>query len=221
MAFPPTIPTSFVPHPTSSVPRRFRSDFTGAFGFFAYAVFGVVFALALGVFFYGRILAAEQSAKDAELAKAESTIDPETINSFIRLRDRLVVGKTLLENHVAFSGPFALFETLVPVNVRFVSLHLSIDDAKAVKLEGSGIAKSFNALAVASTAFARDGNIRDAIFSNIDVDPQNNSVSFSFSASLDAKIVAFSPDARSAVAAPVTASTSPSDALPSDVSSMP
>ena len=75
MDLPPTIPTSFVPQSAAAAARRFRSDFTGAFGYFAYGVLGIVFLLALGVFAYGRILANQQASEDATLAKAEAAID--------------------------------------------------------------------------------------------------------------------------------------------------
>lgn len=210
MDLPRTIPTSFVPQPASAAGRKSHSDFTGAFGFLAYAILGIVFALAIGVFLYGRILAAEQSSKDAELQKAEAAIDPATIESFVQLRDRLDSSKTLLANHIAFSGFFAALETLLPATVRFTSIHLSIAAASAsaptsasgqtITFEGTGVAKSFNALAAASNSFAADGRIEDAIFSNFTIN-KDNSVSFSLSASLDPKLVAFAP-------APVTTASS-------------
>ncbi len=189
---PPTIPTSFVPHSSGAVARRFSTNLNSAFGFFAYTILGIIFVLALGISFYGRILANNKASKDAMLARAEAAIDLATVNSFVRLRNRLDSGATLLTNHVAFSGFFALVESLVPTTVRFTSLHLALDDMKTVKLEGTGVAKSFNALAAASAAFATDGNIKEAIFSNIVV-TKDNSVSFALSATIDPKLVAFSP----------------------------
>ena len=190
---PPTIPTSFVPQSSSAAPRRPSTDFTGAFGFFAYFVFVIVFALALGVFFYARVLAGDQSAKDAALAKVESNIDSTTIDSFVRLSNRLSSSRTLLANHIAFSGFFSLLGTIMPATVRFTSLHLYVQDDGTVKINGTGVAKSFNALAFASTAFANDGHIKDAIFSNIAVNPKDSSVSFDLSATLDPKTIIFSP----------------------------
>ena len=193
MDLPPTIPTSFVPRSTfTSARRKFRSDFTDVFGLFAYAVLGIVFALALGIFFYGRILAGAQASKDAALAKAEKAIDPATVRGFVQLRDRLTAGQRMLGNHIALSNFFKLVETLLPANVRLSTLHLTLDTTKKVRLEGSGIAKSFNALAAVSNAFAADGRIKEAIFSNIVVN-RDSSVSFTLSATLDSKIVAFSP----------------------------
>ena len=192
---PPTIPTSFVPHPAGAAPRRSSIDLTGAFGFFSYGILGVALALAIGVFSYGRILASSQAARDAALAATETSIDPTTVENFVRLRDRLDSGAALLTSHPAFSNFFALLETLMPATTRFTSMHLSFNDAGGVKLEGTGVAKSFNALAAASAAFAADGRIKDAIFSNIVVSSKDSSVSFSLTAALDPKLVAFSPDA--------------------------
>lgn len=190
---PPTIPTSFVPHSATSAAHRSHTDLTGIFGFVSYIILGIVFALAIGVFFYGRVLSAEQATKDAALSQAEAAINPATVEGFVRLRDRLASANTLLANHTAFSGFFASLGTLLPTTVRFTSLHLSLDGKGTVKFEGSGAAKSFNALAAASIAFAKDGRVKDAIFSNIVVSQKDNSVSFILAATLDPKLVAFSP----------------------------
>ena len=191
MALPPTIPTSFVPH-SNATQRKFRADFSGAFGLLAYAVLGVVFLLALSVFFYGRYLSVDKAAKDKKLLAAEAAIDSKTVETFVRLRDRLTSSDTLLEGHVAFSGFFSSLEKVLPTTVRFTALHLLFDATGAPKVDGAGVAKNFNALAAASAAFAADGRIKDAIFSNISVN-KDNSVSFSLAATLDRSLIVFSP----------------------------
>jgi hypothetical protein len=190
MALTPTIPTSFVPRPAD--PQRFRTDLTGAFGFFAYGVLAIVFVLALGVFLYGRILAAQQVSKDKDLAAAVTAIDSNTAEGFIRLHDRLALSQSLLDGHIAFSGFFSVLDTIMPTTVRFTSLHLTVDATGALRAGGSGIAKSFNALAAASSAFATDGRIKDAIFSSLKVN-KDNSVTFLLAATLDPKIATFTP----------------------------
>ncbi len=200
MALPPTIPTSFVPYSASSSTRRFRADYSGALGFFAYLVFFFALALAIGVFFYGRILDATQSAKDAELSKAEAAVDPATVKSFLELHNRLASGEQLLSKHSALSNFFTLLATIMPTNVRFSSLHLSVGSSGAVQVEGTGTAKNFNTLAATSIAFAADGRIQNAIFSNIAI-KKDNSVTFGFNSTLDPKLVAFSPSAAAAAAA--------------------
>lgn len=197
MALLPTIPTSFVPHPASAAaPRKFRGDFGSAFSFFAYGVLVLALLLALGVFLYGRILASNKAGKDAELANAQAAIDRTTVENFARLRNRLVSSGSLLDKHTAPSNFFSTIETILPAGVRFTSLHFSLGDAGA-KIEGSGGAKNFNALAVASNAFAADGRIKDAIFSNLNIN-RDSSVSFALSATLDPKLITFTPTATAA-----------------------
>lgn len=203
MALSPNIPTSFVPHSASASTRsRFSADFSGAFGFLIYAIFGLVVLAALGVFFYGRYLASTQASKDAALAKAEAAIDPTTVDNFLKLSNRLKSSETLMSNHLAFSGFFDTLSRILPVTVRFTALDLSVDAKGNVSLSGSGVAQTFNALAAASSAFAADGRIKDAIFSNLMVNRKDNTVSFALNASLDPKIVAFAPSATSTMQTP-------------------
>ncbi len=167
---------------------------SGAFSFFGYAVLAVVFILAVGVFIYGRILVSEQTSKDAAVATAVAAIDSNTAEGFIRLHNRLLLGNSLLNQHPAFSGLFALLDKIMPSTVRFTSLHLVLNPAGdgTAKVEGAGTAKSFNALAATSQAFATDGNIKDAIFSSIKVN-KDNSVGFLLEANLDPKVITFTP----------------------------
>ncbi len=205
MALPPTIPTSFIPHAASAAPRRFRSDLTGAFAYFAYGVLTIVVMLALGVFSYDRILAASQTAKDKEIKKAQENIDSATVEQFVRLRDRLSESETLLAGHPAFSGFFAALEKILPATVRFSTLRLSQGNAGTATVEGSGIAKSFNALAAASDVFAKDGRIKNAVFSDINVN-KDSSVSFALSATLDPGLFAFGIPSPAAANAPLATS---------------
>lgn len=167
--------------------------------------------LAIGVALYGYMLSGKLADRDAELARAEASIDPATVEAFVRLRDRLTTSSALLNSHIALSGFFGTLERILPATVRFTTLNVSVNQANAIRVEGAGTAKSFNALAAASEAFAKDGRIKDAIFANIGVN-RDTSVSFSFSATLDPKLTAFTPTALppSSVSATTTAtSTSP------------
>jgi hypothetical protein len=110
------------------------------------------------------------------------------------LSNRLKQSGTLLAKHIAFSNFFNSLQTILPTSVRFSTLHLSFDSYGIPRVDGSGVAKNFNALAAASTAFAADSRIKDAIFSKLSVN-RDNTVSFGFSAVLDPKLTAFTPDA--------------------------
>jgi len=191
MALLPTIPTSFVPHASLTERRHINTDLGGVFGYIAYAILGVVFFLTIGVFFYGRILSASLASKDAALKTAETSIDLATIKEFVQLRDRLNSSQVLLNNHIVLSAFFLVLESLLPSTVRFATLHLAVDTAGVTKVEGTGISKSFNALSVASGAFAVDGRIKDVIFSKMVIN-KDSTISFGFSATLDSKLTSFS-----------------------------
>lgn len=210
MALPPTVPTSFVPRPPTASVRR-QSNFSGAFAFVGYGVLTIVVALAIGAFIYSEILATEQNNKDQELAKQVAAIDPHTVTTFVKLRDRLSYGENLLAAHIAITGFLNAFSQVSPATVRFKTLHVSRDDSGIISVDATGVAKSFNALAAASNAYAADGRIKDAIFSSIKI--QGTAVSFSLAASVDPSLVAFSPASGTEVLAPA-ASTSPASALP-------
>lgn len=174
------------------IAQQTRFEFVGGYGLFAYGALGLIFVLALGTFAYDRVLAGMQSSREEALLKAEKAIDLATVEGFVQLRNRLNSGTTLLGNHVALSGFFGLLEKLLPTTVRLTSLHLAFDANRKVKLDGAGVARSFNALAAVSTTFANDGRIKEAIFSNLVVN-KDSSVSFILSATLDPKVVAFTP----------------------------
>lgn len=191
---PPTIPTSFVPRAPSTGGQRTRADFAGAFSYFCYAVLVIAFVLATGVFLYEQVLKKTLASDDTKLFEATKGIDASTVDGFIRLRDRLTTSNKLINSHVAFTGFFSALERLLPSSVRFSSLHLSVGSSGEYAVEGTGVAKSFNALAAASTVLSSEGRIKRAIFSQIGVN-KDSSVTFSLSAVLDPKLVAFVLDA--------------------------
>lgn len=194
MALPPTIPTSFVPR-SSSGPRRFTADYSGAFGFFCYGVFVVVMVLSVGVFSYDRILKAQLNTAETSLAKAQQRINSETVRGYVQLRNRLESGKSLLENHVALSGFTGIINLDLPTTVRFTSMHLGVTDSKKVKFEASGNAASFNSLAALSKKMGDEGHVRDVVFSNIGIglvkDSVKTNVSFGVTGVVDPPLAEF------------------------------
>jgi len=125
----------------------------------------------------------------------------------VKLRDRLNIGQTHLHHHLAPSEFFRALEAVLPSTVRFSELHLTVDTTGNAKVDGSGVAKSFNALSAASAAFATDSRIKDVIFSKMTINRADGSVSFGFSATLDPKLIAFTPDITAGSVQPTTGTT--------------
>lgn len=163
--------------------------------------------LAIGIFAYGRILAGTKASKDAELVEAEAAIDTAAVESFVRLKSRLTASKTLIGGHVSFSGFFTEIGKLLPTNVRFSNLDITFEQGGA-KLEVDGVARNFNTLASLSSALAADGRIKDAIFSNLTINSNDNTVRFALSAKVDSKLIAYSATSAVSTSTPLRAATS-------------
>lgn len=187
MALPPNIPTSFVPkQPVTNHAHRSRDAHGPLY-------FGAIFLVATSIvgagitFGYKTYIETVRDSKKAKLEIAERNINPTAVEDFIRLRNRIQAASTLLDQHVVNSQFFDVLESLTLQNVRFQSLILSVGADRTAKIEMRGLARSFNALAAESAAFAGEKRIKRAIFSSITAD-KNGVVSFSLRAELDPKL---------------------------------
>jgi hypothetical protein len=191
MAVPPTVPTSFVPRSGSLSFKNSAFDFGGAFAFLGYGAFVLALLAAGGLFAYNWYLGTVEAAKQADLQKAETSIDTSTVESFIRLNTHLSEGKRLLSGHLIFSKAFDLIASLAPTTVRLTSISILTSDAHTAVLSSTGSAASFNALAVFSDALGRESQIKNAVFSGLGIG-KNGEVSFSLTANLDQSLTTFS-----------------------------
>jgi hypothetical protein len=156
---------------------------------------GLIVAIAVGVFAYDRLLQHTLAAKQAELATAQASVNEDTVEEFVRLRDRLSNGKELLNNHVELSQFFTSLESLTLQNVGFTSMKLSIAGDKSAKLQMDGTARNFNALAAQSNAFAGEKRIKRAIFSGITLNDKKQ-VEFTLTADIDPRLITGNPSAE-------------------------
>ncbi|HWH16385.1 MAG TPA: hypothetical protein VNU25_02265 [Candidatus Paceibacterota bacterium] len=188
MALPPTIPTSFVPkQPVSSSMRKQKSGLN-------LLLIGSSIVLAIGtltcagIFGYELYLKGARDAKQAELAAAQRAVDIDTVEGFIRLRDRLSATESILNQHVELSEFFDVLEARTLQTVRFSNLTVSVSGDRSAEVQMEGVARSFNALAAQSASIAAEKRIKRAIFSDIAVN-ENGTVGFSLTATLDPRII--------------------------------
>jgi hypothetical protein len=187
VALPPSIPTSFVPKQPVVATRRQRAS-TSVFAIIAYFVAGVALVAAGLVFAYQAYLTNVRTAKEQQLTSAEAQVNIEVVKDYIRLRNRFRATESLLDGHVAASQFFDVLETLTLQNVRFQALQLAVSEDRSASIEMRGVAKSFNALAAESSAFAAEKRIKRAIFSDIAVD-KSGIVTFILRAELDPSLL--------------------------------
>ncbi len=168
-----------------------------------------------GTFGYKTYLDTVTKARQLRLESAEKNINPVAVEDYIRLRNRIKVANLILNRHVAPSQFFTTLESLTLQNVRFQTLQLTVKDDRSASIEMQGVARSFNALAAQSSAFAAEKQIRRAIFSGITVD-KNGLVKFALSADLSPKLIITAAEAKVAAAPPpanIATTTAPFDAV--------
>jgi hypothetical protein len=189
VALSPGIPTSFVPRqpvqPSANHPMRGSNNI---FLIVSLVILGIVIALAGAVFAYDKYLTNSLQAKADQLTVAQKQVDQNTIEDFVRLRDRLNTGTDLLTNHIVLSQFLDTLEKLTLANVRFNNMKLAVAGDHTAKIDISGSAKTFNALAAQSNAFAGEKLIKRAIFAGITLSDAKL-VTFRLTADLDPRLV--------------------------------
>lgn len=188
MALSPNIPTSFVPKTPVQTIVRPPSSGTNVLALIGAFMLVLAIVGSAGTFLYDRYLLGVIASKSEEITAAQNEINTDTIEDFVRLRNRFEASAKLLDDHVAVSQFFDLLEKSTLQNIRFSSLTFVKQDDGTITVQMSGVAKSFNALAAESNAFAREPYIKSAIFSDINTQ-SNNTVAFSFDARLDPRLV--------------------------------
>ncbi|CAN5756875.1 hypothetical protein BH11PAT2_BH11PAT2_02370 [soil metagenome] len=189
MALSPGIPTSFVPRqPVQPSAKRSMRSGTNIFLIVSLVILGIVVAMAAGVFAYQKYLTNSLQTKADQLTTAQKSVDQNTIEDFVRLRDRLNTGSDLLTNHIVLSQFLDTLEKLTLQNVRFNSMKLSVAGDHTATIDIAGSAKTFNALAAQSNVFAGEKLIKRAIFSGITLST-SKLVTFRLTADIDPRLI--------------------------------
>ena len=154
----------------------------------AAAVAGVSVLSAGAAFGYNLYLKGALERKSAQLAEAQSDVSIDTVEGFIRLKNRLSSVEQLLDQHVYLTEFLDVLELRTLQTVRFSSLSVSVSPDRSALIEMEGTARSFNALAAQSSEFAAEKNIKRAIFSGISVN-ENGTVAFSLTATVESRLI--------------------------------
>ena len=176
----PQFQSSFIPKgPTSSsipsgginMPRRKQMDL---FSFAASALFTLSIVLAGGVFLYQLFLNYSISQMKGELESARAALEPETVNTLIRLNSRLVSTESLIKNHQIITPIFDFLEISTPKTVRYTDFNFN-NTTKGPELIIQGQAVSYAALAAAAETFDKaDTYFASTVFSDLKLDDKGN-----------------------------------------------
>lgn len=188
MALPPTIPTSFVPkQPVAPSARRQKSG-TNLFIIIGGIVAGLAIVAAAGVFGYEWYLKGARDQKLEALTEAQRSVDIDTVEGFIRLKNRLNTAETMLNQHIMLSEFFDALESKTLQTVRFSGLTVTVAEDRSAEIQMEGVARTFNALAAQSASIAAEKRIKRAIFSDITVN-ENGTVGFSLNATVEPRLI--------------------------------
>ncbi len=205
VALSPSIPTSFVPK--QGGPTRRPSASNNVFLLISIVIFGLTIFSAGGVFLYANYLKGAEEARGNQLIEEQKKVSVNEVEQFLRLKNRLVVSQTLMQQHVVLSQFLNELEKITLSNVRFTSLTLQVAADRSAAITMVGQARTFNALAAQSKTFASEPYIKSAIFSNITPNASDKTISFSINATLDPRIIVQGSTSSSGVAP--TTSTAP------------
>ncbi len=205
----PQFQSSFIPKgPISSVsssggapaPRRRQTDI---FSFASSAIFIISLVLAGGVFLYQLFLDYSITQMKGELENARATLEPDTVDSLIRLNSRLVSTESLVKNHLIISPIFDFLEVSTPKTVRYTDMNFTTT-SKGPEIVLQGQAVSYAALAAAAVNFDNaDTYFANAVFSDLKLDEKGNVV-FTFRAQVKPLALSYDRLIKGTPAATVT-----------------
>ena len=189
---PDRVKTSFIPKQSLKVERTTSVQNT-TFGV-VNTIAGVVLIAAIlaagGLFFFEQYTKSAIQSKRDSLERARAAFQPETIKELARLDSRLLVGQSLLAQHVAPSKLFDFFERETLASVRFSNFSYGESGPGRVMVRMDGEARSFNAVALQSDAFGTSDELSDVIFENLNINAVGN-VTFTFSAIVNQSALAY------------------------------
>ncbi len=178
------IPPSFVSRRTAaSEVAGARHARVGVFFALSAGVFALSLLAAGGAFAYQKILAARVAKMNDDLVAVRVAFEPAFIEELRRMDVRLAAAREITSGHRAVSPVFALLERDTLATVRFTKFSFSEVQEEGLRVVLEGEAASFNAVALQSDAFSKNGTFLNPVFSDFAVD-KSGTVHFSFVATL-------------------------------------
>ncbi len=190
MDYPSQNQTSFIPRKSLVKEGNGGEKPVGVFLIISVFIFLVAVLGGAGVFLYEKKLSNDiQSASDS-LKRAQGAFEIPTIENLKLLGRRIEMSKNLVQRHTVVSPVFELLQNETLKSVRFNKFEYSNDLKGVVKVDLDGEAKNYETLALQSSEFAKNKNIKGNVFSNINLDEKGN-VIFKVEITLDPTVISY------------------------------
>ncbi len=187
--------TSFIPKTNLEPVANTTHRSMGFFNFVAIIIFVISIVVALGAFGWHRYLEGSKTSLKDSLERNIKSFEPQTIDEYYRLNNRIDAAKILLSKHVAVSYIFDFLSEQTIQSVKFNDFKYDVDSLGSATLILNGEAKSYNAVAYQSEVFGRERALKEPLFSNLDLDTVGNVV-FNFSTKVDPGFIVYTRKAN-------------------------
>lgn len=195
----PTIPTSFIPkrpidqtvenNPHGGKTIGLLSFLTGI------VIIGTILAF-IGVYLYKQRLEMQKKDLESSIAIARDGIGTDFVADMKRLDARINGVEDLIKSHVVVTPLFKDLEshTLRSVQYKDFSYAYVLDEktrTAQVKVDLSGVARSYAAIALQSDAFSESTLIKNPVFSNLTLEDKTKAINFKLAFTVDATALSY------------------------------
>jgi hypothetical protein len=177
----PTFQTTFIPKkPVAPVATETKP--AGAVTFFGIIATLVFLAsiVSYGIFYiYKKQISASIESSSTSLERQSQSFDSNIVLELTDINRRLLSAEKLLSEHVVVSPLFTSLQDITLKTVRFTnfSFQNQVGDTKDIIVKMSGVAQSYDAIALQSDMFSKNRFLKDPVFSNL-VPDQKGNISF-------------------------------------------
>ncbi len=188
--------TSFIPKTTlDPIANNTAHRPLGFFSFITSIIFFITVLVAGGAFGWHKYLDSSKLKIQSDLDRNIKSFEPQTLDEYVRLNNRIDSAKTLLAKHVAVSYIFDFLQEQTIQSVKFSDFKYDIGTDGSALLSMNGEAKSYNAVAYQAEVFGKERALKTPLFSNLDLDTFGN-VIFNFTTKVDPGFITYTRKAN-------------------------
>lgn len=144
-----------------------------------------------GTFAWEMKLKSDISRQVESLQRAKNEFDENFTQEASRLNTRIEEAQKILDNHVSPSSLYSLLQEYTLQTVAFDRFTFEDNSDGTISVKGTGDAERFESIVLQSDWFGKSGYLRNVIFTDTRQNLQTQSISFSFEATLDPRLVLY------------------------------
>lgn len=185
--------TSFIPKKALAEDRVERPKSVSIFLFLGTILLIASIIGAGFVYFYKTTVERKIVQQKADLQKAEGAFEGDFIQELQTIDRRINAANEVLSNHIIVSPIFDVLSQSTLKSIQFTKFSYNVvgsGSSAEVRVQMSGRATGYTAVAIESDELTKNKYIKDPVFSNLNLDDQGN-ILFELTFSVDPKLVLF------------------------------